>query len=78
MLFIIEFVYNNVTHFFTNVSSYYFMYDYYSKIHYIIENDFIEKKIFFAKNKIKHLHEIKKTLIKRLKHVVAQQTKYYN
>ena len=78
MLFMIEFVYNNVTHFFTNVSFYYFMYDYYSKIHYVIENDFIEKKIFFAKNKIKHLHDVEKMLIKRLKHVVAKQTKYYN
>ena len=78
MLFMIEFVYNNVTHFFTNVSSYYFIYDYHSKIHYVIENDFIEKKIFFAKNKIKHLHNVKKTLMKRLKHVVAKQTKFYN
>ena len=78
MLFMIEFVYNNVTHFFTNVSFYYFIYDYYFEIHYVIENDFIEKKIFFAKNKIKQLHDIKKTLMKRLKHVVAQQTKFYN
>jgi hypothetical protein len=38
----------------------------------------LKKKIFIAKNKIKHLHEIKKTLIKRLKNVVATQTKYYN
>ena len=73
-----EFAYNNVTHFSTNVSSYYLMYDYHSKIHYVIENDFIEEKIFFAKNRVKHLHDVKETLIKRLKHVVAKQTKYYN
>ena len=78
MLSMIEFVYNNVTHFFTDVSSYYLMYDYHLKIHYVIENDFIEKKIFFAKNKIKHLHDVRKTLMKRLKHVVAKKTKYYN
>ena len=78
MLFMIEFVYNNVTHFFTNVSFYYFMYNYHFEIHYVIENDFIEKKIFFTKNKIKYLHDIKKTLMKRLKHVVAKQTKFYN
>ena len=78
MLSMIEFVYNNVTHFFTNVSSYYLMYDYHSKIHYVIENDLIEKKILSAKDKIKHLHDVRKTLIKRLKHVVAKQTKYYN
>ena len=74
-LFIIEFVYNNVTHFFTNI---FFKYDYYLKIHYVIENDFIEKKIFFAKNKIKYVYDVKKTLLKRLKHVVAKQTKYCN
>ena len=73
----IEFVYNNVTHFFTNVFSYYFMYDYYLKIHYVIENDFIEKEIF-AKNKIKHLHNVKKTLMKYLKYIVVKQMKYYN
>ena len=42
----IEFVYNNVTYFFTNVLFYYFMYNYYSKIYYVIENDFIKKKYF--------------------------------
>ena len=74
----IKFVYNNVTHFFTNVSFYYFMYNHHSKIHYVIENDFIEKKILFVKNKIKHLHDVKKTLMKCLKHVIAKQTKFYN
>ena len=78
MLSIMKIAYNNVTHFFTNVLFYYLMYDYHSKIHYEIKNDFIEKKISSTKNKIKHLHEVKKTLIKRLKIVVATQTKYYN
>ena len=78
MLFMIEFVYNNATHFFTDVSFYYLMYDYHSEIHYVIENDLIEEKILFAKDRVKHLHDVRKTLIKRLKHVVAKQTKYYN
>ena len=51
MLFMIKFVYNNVTQSFINVSSYYYMYDYYSKIHYMIQNDFIEKKSFLQKIK---------------------------
>ena len=78
MLSMIEFAYNNVTHFFTNVSSYYLMYDYHSEIHYEIENDLIEKKISSTKNRIKHLHEVKETLIKRLKIAAIAHAKYYN
>ena len=36
------------------------------------------KKISIAKNKMKKLYNIRKSLTKRLKHIVAKQTKYYN
>ena len=78
MFSMIEFVYNNVTHFSTDASSFYLMYDYHSEIHYVIENDFKEKKILIAKDRIKHLHEIRETLIERFEFAVATQTKYYN
>ena len=38
------------------------MYDYYSKIHYKIENNFIVKNVFEIKNKIRRFHEIKNLL----------------
>ena len=45
LLSITKFVYNNVHHFFAEVSFFYLMYKYHSKIHYEIENNFAEKKI---------------------------------
>ena len=74
----IEFVYNNTNYNFIDCSSFYLLYDFNSKIHYEIENDFVEKKISTIKNRIKHLHEMKQILTKRLKYVNFKQTKYYN
>ena len=74
----IKFVYNNANYNFIDCSSFYLLYDFNSKIHYEIENDFVEKKISTIKNRIKHLHEIKQILTKRLKYVNFKQTKYYN
>ena len=75
---LIEFVYNNINHNFIDCFLFYLLYDFNSKIHYEIENDFVEKKISTIKNRIKHLHEIKQILTKRLKYVNFKQTKYYN
>ena len=74
----IEFDYNNANQNSINCSSFYLLYDFNSKIHYEIENDFVEKKISTIKNRIKHLHEMKQILTKRLKYVNFKQTKYYN
>ena len=45
------------------------MYDYHSKIHYEIENNFIVKKMFEIKNKIRRFHKMKNLLTQRFKHV---------
>ena len=75
---LIEFVYNNANHNFIDCSSFYLLYDFNSKIHYEIENDFVEKKILAIRNRIKYLHEIKQILTKWLKYVNFKQTKYCN
>jgi len=54
------------------------MYNYYSKIHYKIKNNFIKEKISLAQERVKQLYNLRKVLAKRLESVVTQQTKYYN
>jgi len=57
---------------------FYLIYSYYLKIYYKIKNNFIKKKILLTQERIKQLYNLKKILAKRLKNIVAQQTKYYN
>ena len=73
-----EFAYNNIKYNFTEKFSFFFMYDYHSKIHYEVENNFIVKKVFEVKNKVRRFHEMKNLLTQRFEHVNVQQTKYYN
>ena len=73
-----KFVYNNAKHNFTEKFSFFFMYDYHSKIHYEIENNFTVKKMSKIKNKIRRLYEMRNLLTQRFEHAVAQQAKYYN
>ena len=54
------------------------MYDYHSKIYYKVKNNFTVKKVSKIKNKIRRLYEIRNLLTQRFKHVIVQQTKYYN
>jgi len=77
-LLITEFVYNNSYYVSVEILSFYLIYDYYSKIYYKIENNFIEKKILSAQKRIKQFYNLKKVLAKRLENAVIQQTKYYN
>jgi len=74
----IEFVYNNSYYVLVKASLFYLMYNYYSKIHYEVKNNFIEKEISLTQKRIKQLYDLKKVLTKRLKNVVTQQAKYYN
>ena len=67
MLSLAEFVNNNNLHNFANVTPFYLMYKYHSKIQYEVENNFSEEKISSTKN-----------FEKRLKKVAKYQTKYYN
>ena len=60
MLSMIEFVYNNVRIFLQMFHSIILCMIIVQRFYYKVENDFIEKKISSTKNKIKHLHEIKK------------------
>ena len=54
------------------------MYKYYSEIRYEIENNFFEKKISSAKDRVEQLQSLQESLEKRLKKVAEYQTKYYN
>ena len=78
LLSLTEFIYNNFTHAFVEVSSFYLMYEYNSKIHYEIEDNFIKEKISSAKERVKQFHDIWNQLMQRLQRVNAEQTKYYN
>jgi len=74
----IKFVYNNSYYVLIKALSFYLMYNYYSKIYYEVKNNFIEKEILLAQERVKQLYNLKKVLTKRLKNVVTQQAKYYN
>jgi len=75
---IAEFVYNNNYYVLVEILLFYLIYNYYSKIYYKIENNFIEKKILLVQKRVKQLYNLRKVLAKRLESAVAQQTKYYN
>jgi hypothetical protein len=67
-----KFVYNNNYYVLIKTSSFYLMYNYYSKIYYKVSNNFIEKKILLTQERVKQLYDFKKILTKRLENVVAQ------
>jgi len=48
------------------------MYNYYLKIYYKVENNFIEKKILLTQKHVKQLYNLKKVLAKHLKNAIAQ------
>ena len=54
------------------------MYKYHSKIRYEVENNFSEKEISSAKNRVEQLQSLRMNFKKRLKKVAEYQTKYYN
>ncbi len=68
----IEFVYNNSYYVLIKTSSFYLMYNYYSKIHYKVKNNFIEKKILLTQECVKQFYDLRKVLTKLLKNIVAQ------
>jgi len=77
-LLIAEFVYNNSYYISVETLSFYLIYNYYSKIYYKVENNFIEEKILSVQKRIKQVYNLKKVLTKYFENAVAQQTKYYN
>jgi len=66
-----KFVYNNSYHVLVKTSSFYLMYNYHLKIHYEVENNFIEEKILLTQERVKQLYDLRKVLTKRLENVVA-------
>jgi len=48
------------------------MYNYYSKIYYKVENNFIEEKILLTQKRVKQLYNLRKILAKRLENAIAQ------
>ena len=78
LLSLTEFVNNNNLHNFADVTSFYLMYKYYSEIRYEVENNFFEKKISSAKDRVEQLQNLQKNFEKRLKKIAEYQTKYYN
>ena len=78
LLSLTKFIHNNFTHASVEASSFYLMYEYNSKIHYEVENNFIKKKISSAKEQIKRFHNIRNQLMQRLQRVSVEQIKYYN
>ena len=69
MLLLTEFVNNNNLHNFANVTSFYLIYEYYSKIRYEVENNFFKKKISSIKDRVEQLQSFQKNFKKRLKKV---------
>ncbi len=67
-----KFVYNNNYYVLIEASSFYLMYNYHSKIHYKVENNFIEKKILLTQKRVKQIYNLRKVLAKRLKNAIAQ------
>ena len=55
LLSLIKFVNNNNLHNFANVTLFYLMYEYYSKIWYKVKNNFFKEKILLIKNRVKQL-----------------------
>jgi len=68
----IEFVYNNSYYVLIKALSFYLMYNYYSKIYYKVENNFIKKKILLTQKHVKQLYNLRKVLAKRLENAITQ------
>jgi len=68
----IEFVYNNSYYVLIKALSFYLMYNYYSKIYYKVENNFIKKKILLTQKHVKQLYNLRKVLAKRFENAITQ------
>ena len=55
LLSLTKFINNNNLYNFANVTSFYLIYKYHSKIWYKVENNFFKKKILLIKNRVKQL-----------------------
>ena len=78
LLSLTKFVNNNNLHSSADFTSFHLMYEYYSKIRYEIENNFLKRKILSAKDCVEQLQNFRMNFKKRLKKVAKYQTKYYN
>jgi len=67
-----KFAYNNSYYVLIEASSFYLIYNYHSKIHYEVKNNFIEKKILLTQKRVKQLYNLRKILTKRLENAIAQ------
>jgi len=67
----IKFVYNNSYYALVEISSFYLMYNYYSKIYYEVKNNFIEKEILSTQKRVKQLYNLRKIPTKRLKNAIT-------
>ncbi len=67
-----KFVYNNSYYVLVKTSSFYLIYNYYSKIYYKIKNNFIEKKILLTQERVKQLYNLRNFLAKRLENAITQ------
>ena len=78
LLSLTEFVNNNNLYNFASVTSFYLIYEYYSKIRYKVENNFFKEEISSTKDRVEQLQNFQKSFEKRLKKIAKYQTKYYN
>ena len=65
-----EFIYNNIKHSSTDISSFEALYVYSSDLCFNIENDILEKKTSAAQEQVKEMHKIQELLEKNLTKII--------
>ena len=78
LLSVAEFVYNNETQLFIECSLFYTLCEYHSEMNFFIRDDKHEKEVSAATERIKHLYDICKVLVKWWQNIVNLQAKYYD
>ena len=78
LLSLTQFAYQNSTHSVLKCSFFFIMYKYNFDLRYNIENNIAQKKMSAAKKRIKHVHDVRKTLIKRWQNVADSTFRFYN
>ena len=63
---------------FIECSSFYTLCEYHSEINFFIRDDEHKKEIFTATERVKHLHDICKVLVKWWQNIIDSQVKYYD